>query len=675
MESNNAQAIRVVAHLRFDDDHELPASRAYIDGVLGRGGLRSEDATAGTIGALAAAARRRDVLWAVAAVPCDAWVAARRRRVGDEPVDATAAVARSRAAWHRAVLETLPPDRVTLRDPADDEAFLDLVAGAAGLALGGRAPRGRTLRAANDNPAGVRSHVLAAVTLGLDATAADRTAHGAACLLLPTAADRAFAARALGGTAALNAKRWVERATGDTVRPADWRARIDVVVPTVRLDAVAVARVAALAAPACLPGLTLLVVVDEPAEQSRAGDRAERLRAALAAARAARGGGGLYVRVLSTAGRARPARRPCESAAARHRGTAGAAAARNVGLEASRAEWCVLLDDDVEPAPDLLYRYADAAHAAGGDAACFGLAGLTVFRDAGDRFSRAARSLGMVVNFDNAATWADDPGGPPWAPTANLMVRRVWPGGNDDDVEAPLAAVAARFDERCPRNGGAEDVELAARARAAGLRLRAAPGAVAAHDLWPWRGQPARACRWGRATALLAVAHPRHVRRRLPNAVEWTAGALAYGLARAPRRAPAYALAVLLGRFSALAVRQHHNAVENERLNSHLPLAERVEMGGGVGCAGAWDRFVVHGLLRAILVLASDCGDFAGAAALVPTFVASGFDGRYLFFGRAFDYTLGARAQKPRGRADVVTDVASVAGMLAFIVLLGEWVL
>ena len=75
------------------------------------------------------------MLWAVAAVPCDAWVAARRRRVGDEPVDATAAVARSRAAWHRAVLETLPPDRVTLRDPADDEAFLDLVAGAAGLAL------------------------------------------------------------------------------------------------------------------------------------------------------------------------------------------------------------------------------------------------------------------------------------------------------------------------------------------------------------------------------------------------------------------------------------------------------------------------------------------------------------------------------------------------------------
>ena len=30
---------------------------------------------------------------------------------------------------------------------------------------------------------------------------------------------------------------------------------------------------------------------------------------------------------------------------------------------------------------------------------------------------------------------------------------------------APIEAVAARFDERCPRNGGAEDVELAARAR------------------------------------------------------------------------------------------------------------------------------------------------------------------------------------------------------------------
>ena len=56
-------------------------------------------------------------------------------------------------------------------------------------------------------------------------------------------------------------------------------------------------------------------------------------------------------------------------------------------------------------------------------------------------------------------------------------------------------------------------------------------------------------------------------------------------------------------------------------------------------------------------------------------FAASGIDGRDRFFGRAYDYSLGARAQKPRGRADVVTDVASVAGMLAFIVLLGEWVL
>ena len=79
------------------------------------------------------------------------------------------------------------------------------------------------------------------------------------------------------------------------------------------------------------------------------------------------------------------------------------------------------------------------------------------------------------------------PEGPPWAPTANIMIKRVWNAAADDDDEAALSS-RATFDERCPRNGGAEDVELCARARAAGLHLKAAPGARAAHDLWPWRG-------------------------------------------------------------------------------------------------------------------------------------------------------------------------------------------
>ena len=99
----------------------------------------------------------------------------------------------------------------------------------------------------------------------------------------------------------------------------------------------------------------------------------------------------------------------------------------------------------------------------------------------------------MLAHFANAETFPD---GPPWAPTANLMVKRVWPIGKDP--EDPLAGRAA-FDERCPRNGGAEDVELCARAAAAGLRLRSAR-AIAFHDLWPWRGVrgPASEAYWSR---------------------------------------------------------------------------------------------------------------------------------------------------------------------------------
>ena len=658
MESN-AQAIRVVAHLRFDDDHELPASRAYIDGVLGRGSLRSGTRRPARSARWRGGAARRALGGRSRAVRRGA----RAARVGDEPVDATAAVAQ---AAPRGIARCSKRCRRTASHPgpADDEAFL-VSSPRRPAALGGRAPRGRTC--APPRQSGRRPVPRAR---GGDARCRRprTTAHGAACLLLP--ADPAFAARARRDRGA-PPKRWVERATGDTVRPRTGaRASTSSCQPCASTRSPSRASRRLLRPRACRSSRSSSSSTSPPSRAARATVPSGCARARGRARGARRGG--LYVRVLDGR-RARPrgALRIRGGAPPRYGRRRRRAGRRPRG---ARAEWCVLLDDDMEPAPDLLYRYADAAHAAGGDAACVGLAGLTVFRDAGDRFSRAARSLGMVVNFDNAATWADDPGRPPWAPTANLMVRRVWPG--------------QRRRRRSAARGGRGALRRAvpAQRRRRGRRARGAragrgpappgaPGAVAAHDLWPWRGQLARACRWGRATALLAVAHPRHVKRRLPNAVEWTAGALAYGLARAPRRAPAYALAVLLGRFSALAVRQHRNAVENERLNSHLPLAERVEMGGGVGCAGAWARFVVHGLLRASLVLASACGDVAGAAALVPTFVASGFDGRYLFFGRAFDYTLGARAQKPRGRADVVTDVASVAGMLAFIVLLGEWVL
>ena len=110
-----------------------------------------------------------------------------------------------------------------------------------------------------------------------------------------------------------------------------FRMSLDIVVPTVRANASSVRRVAELSVPPAFASLRILIVVDGPQSEEAWLDL-RRLEAQHAS-----------IELLST--------RPGP-----HGWPAGASAARNVGIEASAADWVLFLDDDTAPQPDLRSR-------------------------------------------------------------------------------------------------------------------------------------------------------------------------------------------------------------------------------------------------------------------------------------------------------------------------------
>ena len=145
-----------------------------------------------------------------------------------------------------------------------------------------------------------------------------------------------------------------------------------------------------------------------------------------------------------------------------HEKNYGASAARNFGLGHSKADWVILIDDDVTPEAELLDAYLGALM----------------------RFPQASVLVGSThlpppKNWLTHAIVASDiPGAynvaektmePPWGVTANLCVR-----GRTSRL---------RFDLRYPKTGGGEDLDYCAKAREHGP-IKAVPGALAHHPWW-----------------------------------------------------------------------------------------------------------------------------------------------------------------------------------------------
>ena len=180
---------------------------------------------------------------------------------------------------------------------------------------------------------------------------------------------------------------------------------------------------------------------------------------------------------------------------------AGPAATRNRVIADARGDLLVLLNDDVEPAPDLVERHAEAHAGLDRPAMVLGAAPWVVHEP--DRlFDRLIRETSMVFFYDRmlASAHGADPAhdwGFRHAWTLNLSVR----------TEA--ARAVGGFCESLP-GAAYEDLEFAWRLRERfGMPVRFRPGAVVTHD---HRYEPARYLKrersMGRDAWALAAASP-----------------------------------------------------------------------------------------------------------------------------------------------------------------------
>lgn len=180
----------------------------------------------------------------------------------------------------------------------------------------------------------------------------------------------------------------------------------------------------------------------------------------------------------------------------------GASVSRNRGMEAGSGAWILFLDDDIEPDSRLLFRYA-AAVSQQPDA--LGFIGLTDFPAPINAFTQAVELSGPLTPF-KIATKTD---AFPWGVTANMLFNRRLLG-------------AARFSADFPKNGGGEDVDLAARLSLKYQQpFRCLPEAKVTHPWWnAGKAQYVRFFRYGIGTAYLLPRFRNYVWYGFPNPVE-----------------------------------------------------------------------------------------------------------------------------------------------------------
>lgn len=283
----------------------------------------------------------------------------------------------------------------------------------------------------------------------------------------------------------------IEGTPADAVGPTTFR--VDVVIPSLRCKMASLERIVSVRVPKEFKDLSFYVVVDSP-------------RIHL----------GHFASLIEKYPRTKIVIRKDISL------PSGASAARNAGLERSNADWVVLLDDDVVPDRDVLFRYYEALTCwkavDRGVGQIGGFAGATIFNIPPTIFGLGVKCQGMLSPFTYCAR--DD--SPAWTPTSNVMIRRLFSENT-----------AWRFDESLPRNGGSEDVELCARMFRKNVRLFSVPSAIVQHDLWSTRGTWSRALRWGSSSVDLCVRHPNHVRCSFPDTIEMMLTIMAVWIATA----------------------------------------------------------------------------------------------------------------------------------------------
>jgi GT2 family glycosyltransferase len=182
------------------------------------------------------------------------------------------------------------------------------------------------------------------------------------------------------------------------------------------------------------------------------------------------------------------------------------AAMRNAGWRAAEAGLVAFTDDDCRPRKDWLERLLAAACAHPGEV----VQGRTV---------PDPEELGRLR-------------GAPWASTAEVEPPSPWGEACNIAYPVRLLEELEGFDEELRRPAG-EDVELAARARAAGRGLVPAPEAIVHHAVHtPWLGRQL-AGSWRREQLALVVGRHPELRHHLPGRIWWRREHAALALAAA----------------------------------------------------------------------------------------------------------------------------------------------
>jgi GT2 family glycosyltransferase len=170
----------------------------------------------------------------------------------------------------------------------------------------------------------------------------------------------------------------------------------------------------------------------------------------------------------------------------------GRAAARNVALASVRGEVAILLDDDMEPAPEFVERHL-ACHPAGSRACVLGPVPVAL----GPGSPHAARYV--KAKFASHLEQLSRPG--------HRFVPRDFYSGNASLSTELLREVGA-FDEAFAPYGN-EDVELSLRLAKAGVEFRYDPEALARQEYdKDFAGLARDTHEKGRTTVLLAQRHP-----------------------------------------------------------------------------------------------------------------------------------------------------------------------
>jgi glycosyltransferase involved in cell wall biosynthesis len=186
----------------------------------------------------------------------------------------------------------------------------------------------------------------------------------------------------------------------------------------------------------------------------------------------------------------------------RNKENGGSSKTRNVGLDNSKADWILFIDDDVKPDKKLLHIYSQAIRSNPNE---IGFFGETLFPPPETFFAKGVIACDILTFFFLAGYYHQLK----WAPTANVIIKRSAIGDT-------------RFQEIFPKNGGGEDIDFFLKIfRKTNQELQCLKNARVFHDWWyNQRRNYTRFTRWSFGDALLHDIFPEYTYYNFPNIIE-----------------------------------------------------------------------------------------------------------------------------------------------------------